>query len=50
MVEREVTNYATISVDRANYSVPDAFTLGTVRVRIYTNKIEILGTDGKVVA
>ena len=50
MVEREVTNYATISVDRANYSVPDAFTLGTVRVRIYTNKIEILDAGGKVVA
>lgn len=50
MVECEVTNYATISVDRANYSVPDAFTLGTVRVRIYTNKIEILDADGKVVA
>lgn len=50
MVEREVTNYATISVDRANYSVPDSFTLGTVRVRIYTNKIEILDADGKVVA
>ena len=50
MVEREVINYATISVDRANYSVPDSFTLGTVRVRIYTNKIEILDADGKVVA
>ena len=49
-VEREATNYATISVDRANYSVPDAFTLDTVSVRIYTNKIEILDTNGKVIA
>ena len=49
-VEREVTNYATISVDRANYSVPDTFTLGTVSVRVYTNKIEVLDASGKVVA
>jgi len=49
-VEREVTNYATISLDRANYSVPDTFTLGTVSVRTYTNKIEVLDTNGMVVA
>ena len=49
-VEREVTNYATISLDRANYSVTDAFALGTVSVRIYTNKIEVLDTNGMVVA
>ena len=49
-VEREVTNYATISVDRANYSVPDTFTLGTVSVRVYTNKIEAIDASGKVVA
>ena len=50
LVERQVSNYGTIDVENAHYSVPDTYTLCNVRVRNYTNKIEVLDENGKVVA
>ena len=49
IVERKVNNYGVITVDRAYYSVPDRLTLQEVKVRNYTNKIEVL-ENGTVVA
>lgn len=49
LVERKVNNYGVITVGKAYYSVPDRLTLQEVKVRDYTNKIEVL-EKGTVVA
>jgi hypothetical protein len=49
MVERKVSNYGVITMDKAFYSVPDRLTLKAVMVRDYTNKIEVL-EGGTVIA
>lgn len=50
LVERQVGNYGTIDMENAHYSVPDTYTLCKVKVRNYTNKIEVLDEKGNVVA
>lgn len=48
--ERQVNKYGVIGVERAYYSVPDDYTLQTVNVRIFSNKLEVLNAEGSVIA
>ena len=49
LVDRQVSKYGTIDVENAHYSVPDIYTQDKVKVRNYSNKIEVID-GGKIIA